>query len=193
MLHRMLLPFVMLIVLGDWATPAEAEGPKLKIQVVGSDGKPVKGGKIFFSRYGEDKQISAPPAGELVWVNVIDCDMCIGKTLIKVPKTGTGTVVVKTGAPVVYYHGHASNARNASEAGDLDKYNAEALQAREAIDQEKAKVAEERKLIEEWKEENYLPDMTAEQAGDAIKSAKSQGFTDASPSVRLLTRYKSYL
>lgn len=193
MLHRMLLPIVMLIFLGGWATPVAAEEPKLKIEVIGSDGKPVKGGRIFFSRYGENKEIKAPVAGELIWVNAVDCDICTGKTLIKVPKTGTAAVVVKTGTPVPFYTGHATKARNASAAGDLDTYNAEALQAREAIDQEKEKLAEERRLVEQWKAENYLPDMTAEQAGTEIERAKAQGFTDTSPSVRLLTRYKSYL
>jgi hypothetical protein len=193
MLRQALLPFLLLIFLGDWTRPVAADGPKLKIEVVGLDGKPVKGGRIFFSRYGENKVIKAPVAGELIWVNVIDCDICTGQTLIKVPKTGTATVVVKTGTPMIYYGGHATNARNAAEAGDLDTYNAEALQAREAIDQEKAKLAEERKLVEQWKEENYLPDMTAKEAEAAIESAKAQGYKDTSPSVRLLTRYKTYL
>lgn len=193
MLRRALLPIAMLMFLSGWAMPVAADGPKLKIEVVGSDGKPVKGGRIFFSVYGENKEIKAPVAGEIIVVRVLDCDMCTGSTVVKVPKTGTATVVVKTGAPVLYYGGHATKARNASEAGDLDTYNAETLQARETIDQEKAKLAEERGLVEQWKEENYLPDMTAEEARAAIERAKAQGYKDTSPSVRLLTRYKTYL
>jgi hypothetical protein len=193
MLHRRFLSIVMLMFLVDWATPAEADGVKVNVQVNGPDGKPVKGGRVFVVRYGENTSLKSPPAGEIVEIRAWDLDVRGGSTVVILPKTGTINVVVTTGKPEPFYTLHAENARKASEAGDLDTYNAEAFQASEAIDEERAKLERERQVVEQWKQQNNLPDLTAKEVGELIEKAKAQGYTSSSPSVQLLTRYKTYL
>ena len=192
MLHRRLLPIVMLMFLVHAAMPVEADGAKVNVQMMGPDGKPI-GGRLTFVRYGDNTPLKAPAAGEIIVVRGVDTNGQIGSTVVVVPKSGTVNVVVNTGKPEPSYALHADRARNASAAGDLDTYNAEAFQASEAIDEERAQLEQERQLLEQWKQQQYLPDLTAQEAGALIDKAKTQGFTSSSPSVQLLTRYKSYL
>lgn len=192
MLLRALLPLVIALGLVASAMPACADEARMRIEVVGPDGKPVANSRVIFSLFGTNTALKQPVAGELIVVSVIDNQFRTGSTVVMVPKSGNITVVVRTG-PVPYYYAHADRARRASEAGDLDTYNAEALQAREAVDQEKAAAAEQRRLLNQWKEEKYLPDMTAAEADAAVARAKAQGFKESAPSVQLLIRYKAYL
>ncbi|NJO24474.1 MAG: hypothetical protein HC868_18115 [Sphingomonadales bacterium] len=193
MLHRRFLSIVLLLFLVDWATPVDADGVKVNVQVTGSDGKPATGSKVRLVRYGDKTPVKTPPPGEIVEVQAIDSNNQTGSTVVFVPKTGTVNVVVTTGKPEPSYALHADNARKASAAGDLDTYNAEAFQASEAIDQERAQLANERQLVEQFKQQQYLPDLTAQEVGALIEKAKTQGFNSDSPSVKLLTLYKSYL
>jgi hypothetical protein len=175
-----------------WTPPSDADGAKVTVHLQGLDGKPI-GGRLRFVRYGDNTPLTAPAAGEIIVVHATDAKGQTGSAVVVVPKKGTASVVVSTGKQEQSYALHAERARQASAAGDLQTYNAEAFQAAEAIDQEREQLARERQALEQWKQEQYLPDLTAEEAGALIEKSKGLGFTGSSPSVQLLTRYKSYL
>jgi len=188
---RRSLSLIALVIAVGLTTPVEADTIKVNVQVNGPDGKPVTGGRVFVVRYGEDTSLKSPPPGEVVEIRVFDSKMNTGSTVVVLPKTGTVNVVVTTRASHPDYEIRAENARKASAAGDTDTYHAEAFQASEALDEERAKLERERKAVEQWKEQNYLPDMTAEEAGAFIDKSKAQGYSAAS--IQLMTRYKTYL
>lgn len=191
---KAMLSLVLIMLLAGLGTPIEADGDKLRVEVVGPDGNPIKGKTIVsFESYENKGESKKPMAGEIIVVKAMDDRFRLGSKVVKIPSSGSLTVVVQTKADLAPFRAHAYQAKRASDAGDLDKYNAEALQAKEALDADQAALDNERKQVEQWRDENYLPAMTAEEAGAAIDRAKAQGFKETSRSVQLLMRYKSYL
>ena len=73
---------------------AEADEPKLRVEVVGSDGKPVKGGTITFESYGGEP-VKKPTAGEVIVIKVLDQRAHMGSKVVMIPKTGSGVCLRK--------------------------------------------------------------------------------------------------
>ncbi|MGH6891231.1 MAG: hypothetical protein ACREEP_03120 [Dongiaceae bacterium] len=175
---RTMLSALFLVILTGIATPADADEAKLKVEVVGPDGKPVTGGGLTFVGYGDKKPIKKPAAGEIIEVRVIDSQGRIGSKVVQVPKSGSLAVVVQVGKSIEPYQMHSDLARMASEAGDFNTFTKHAIQAKESIDAKQAKHDEEQKLVEKWADENNLPTLTYEQVSASIERGKAQGLTD---------------
>jgi hypothetical protein len=194
MLPRSLAVILLVLAVG-LAPPAMAQEAKLKVHLVGPDGKPTDSDLVLITRYGDVKPLTSDKivGGEIIVVVAKDKNGEFGSTTFMTPKTGGASVTIKVGATPTPYWDHATKARKASGAGDEDAYNAEVWQAIEALDRERVQFADERKLVEQWRDENYLPPMTTVEADAAIKSGKTQGISDKSPATQLLKRYKKYL
>ncbi|NJO24473.1 MAG: hypothetical protein HC868_18110 [Sphingomonadales bacterium] len=194
MLPRSLAVVVFILAVG-LAPPVAAQEAKIKVQLVGPDGKPTASDLVLTSRYGDGKPLltTKTAGGEIIVVTARDDKGQVGSTVFIMPKTGDATVTIKVGAAAPGYWERANNARKASEAGDEDAYNAAAWDAVEALDRERAQLADERKLVEQWRDENNLPPKTAAEVDAIIKNGKAQGISDKSPATRLLKRYKKYL
>jgi len=191
------LALILVILAAGLAPPVAAQEAKAKVKVelVGPDGKPTESKLVLMSRYGSGKPLLPDKivGGEIIVVLATDKNGQAGSAVLITPKTGGTSVTIKVGAEPTTYSAHAYKARRASAAGDEDAYNAEAWQAAEALDRERAQLADERKLVEQWRDENNLPPMTAAEADAAIKNGKAQGINDKSAATQLLKRYKKYL
>jgi hypothetical protein len=189
------LVVILVILAVDLAPPAAAQEARVKVQLVGPDGKPTESNLVLLSRYGSGKPLMSDKVvgGEIIVVTAQDKNGQVGSAVLITPKTGGASITIKVGAAPTTYWVHASNARQASKAGDEDTYNAEAWQAAEALDRQRTQLADERKLVEQWRDENNLPPKTSAEVDTDIKNGKAQGISDKSPATQLLKRYKKYL